>query len=75
MFIDKANNVYIAIPMCHLIEYSDNYSDTSGSLWQVKRDEVPPGNADLRIINSQSFKYKAAVVGKTGKNDTAKGES
>ena len=75
VFIDKANNVYIAIPMCHLIEYSDNYSDTSGSLWQVKRDEVPPGNADLRIINSQSFKYKAALVGKTGKNDTAKGES
>ena len=75
MFIDITNNVYIAIPMCNLIEYSDNYSDTSGSLWQLKRDEVPPGNADLRINNSQSFKYKAALVGKTGKNDTAKGES
>ena len=29
------------MPMCHLIEYSDNYSDTSGTLWQFKRDEVP----------------------------------
>ena len=25
--------------MSNLIEYSDNYSDTSGSLWQFKRDE------------------------------------
>ena len=48
-----------------MIEYSDNYSDTSGSLWQFKRDEVPNNNADLATDNSQSFKYKAALVGKT----------
>ena len=53
------------MPMYNLIEYSDNYSDTSGSLWQFKRDEVPANNADLTIDNSQSFKYKAALVGKT----------
>ena len=51
--------------MYNLIEYSDNYSDTSGSLWQFKRDEVPANNADLTINNSQSFKYKAALLGKT----------
>ena len=51
--------------MYNLIEYSDNYSDTSGSLWQFKRDEVPANNADLTIDNSQSFKYKAALLGKT----------
>ena len=51
--------------MYNLVEYSDNYSDTSGSLWQFKRDEVPAGNADLTINNSQSFKYKAALLGKT----------
>ena len=50
--------------MYNLIEYSDNYSDTSGSLLQFKRDEVPTGNADLTINNSQSFKYKAALLGK-----------
>ena len=44
--------------------YNDNYSDTS-SLQQFKRDEVPADNADLTIDNCQSFKYKAAVVGKT----------
>ena len=51
--------------MYNLIEYSDNYSDTSGSLWQFKRDEVPNNNADLTADNSQSLKDKAALVGKT----------
>ena len=51
--------------MYNLIEYSDNYSNTSGSLWQFKRDKVPAGNSDFTIDNSQSFKYKAALLGKT----------
>ena len=34
VFIDKANHIYIAMPIYNLIEYGDNYSDTSGSLWQ-----------------------------------------
>ena len=65
VFVDKANHIYNAMPMYNLAEHSDNYPDTSGSLWQLKRDEVPNDNADLTIDNSQSFKYKAAVVGKT----------
>ena len=65
MFVDEANHIYIAMPMCNLIEYSDNYSGTSGSLWQFERDEVPANNADLSVDNSQWFKYKAALVGKT----------
>ena len=64
-FFDEANHIYIAMPMCNLIEYSDNYSDTSGSLWRFKRDEVPAGNNDLTIDNSQSFKYKEALLEKT----------
>ena len=51
--------------MYNLIEYSDEYSDTSGGLWQFKRNEVPADNTDLTADNSQSFKYKAALVGKT----------
>ena len=31
VFADEANHIYIAMPMYNLIEYSDNYSDTSGS--------------------------------------------
>ena len=39
-FVDDANFVNITIPMYNLIEYSDNYSETSGSLWQFKRDKI-----------------------------------
>ena len=43
--------------MYNLIEHSDNYSDTSGSLWQFERDEVPTNDDDnLSIDNSQSIK-------------------
>ena len=66
------------MPMYNLIEYKDNFSDTSGSLWQLKRDEPPADNVDLGInndgvINSQSFKYIATLVGKT--KDVAGGNS
>ena len=36
---DNVDNLDIVMPMYNLIEYSDNYSDTSGRLWQFKRDE------------------------------------
>ena len=36
-FVDEAEFIDIVIPMYNLIEYSDNYSNTSGSLWQLKR--------------------------------------
>ena len=58
--------------MYNLIEYSDNYSDTSGSLWQFKRDEVPANDADLTVNNSKSFKYKAVLVGKTANHGNGK---
>ena len=71
MFVDEANHFYIAMPTYNLIKYSNNYSDTSRSLWQFKRDDVLVNNADLTIDGSKSFKYKAALVGKTA--DAASG--
>ena len=65
VFIDKANHIYIVMPMYNLIEDTDNYSDTSGSLLQFKRDEVPPNDDNLTINYSRSFKYKAALLGRT----------
>ena len=65
VFADEANYIYIAMPMYNLIEYSENYSDTSESLWQFKRDEASANNADLTTNNSKSFEYKAVLVGKT----------
>ena len=63
-YVDNADNLDIIMPMYNLIEYSDNYSDTSGSLWQFKRDESPVTNAgnndNISTANSTSFKYKSS---------------
>ena len=32
--IDNAQDIHIVMPMYNLVEYSDNYSKTSESLWQ-----------------------------------------
>ena len=73
VFVDEVNHIYIAIPMYNLTEYCDNYSYTSGTLWQVKRDAVPANNVDLTIDNSHSFNYKAALLGKTANHNGGKG--
>ena len=51
--------------MYNLIEYSDNYQDSSATLYQYKRDEPPEANAidDLTVDNSNSFKYKVSLLG------------
>ena len=57
------------LPMYNLIEYSDNYSKTSGSLWNYYRDE-PFLNANSAIAdfvtnnnnNSASFKFKTKIA-------------
>ena len=59
--------------MYNLIEHSDNYSDTCGSLWNFKRDEIV-NTADVTNGNkSPSFKYKACIIGNTDKNWIKKG--
>ena len=59
--------------MYNLIEYSDNYSDTSGSLWDFKRDEKVD-NADVtNNNNAPSFKYKASIIGNTENDGTKNG--
>ena len=45
------------MPMYNLIEYSDNYQDSSATLYQYKRDEPPDNNVNLMADNSTSFKY------------------
>ena len=63
--VDTAENLDIAMPMYNLIEYSDNYQDSSATLYQYKRDEPPEANAinDLTTDTSSSFKYKAELLG------------
>ena len=54
--------------MYNSIEYSDNYSDTSGSLWHFKRNESPIKDAgnpvNVSTGNSASFKYKSSILEK-----------
>ena len=56
------------MPMYNLIEYSNNYSDTSESLWQFRRDEIEE-NVDLSVDsnthipnNLSSYKYKSSLI-------------
>ena len=51
--IDNAQDIDIVMPMYNLIEYSDNYSRTSGSLWQYYKDD-PNDN----ITQSESLNLK-----------------
>ena len=71
-FIDDVDFINITIPMYNLIEYSDNYFDTSGNLWNFKRDEIER-DVDLTIDNASSFKYKANLIGNTENNGMKNG--
>ena len=65
--IDNAKDIDTVMPMYNLIEYSDNYAKTSGSLWQYFRDEP-----DDNIEDSESFKPKIKITGKTPNNNNEK---
>ena len=45
-FIDNVED--IVMPMYSLLEYSDNYSMTSGSLWNYFRDEINDGEDEKK---------------------------
>ena len=66
--VETGENLDIIMPVYNLIDYSDNYADPSGSLYQFKRDESPMNDADnpltVALNNSTSFKYKASLLGK-----------
>ena len=58
------------MPMYNLIKYSDNYSKTSGSLWQYCK-EIPAINDDGNIVDfnganaTDSFNFKTKITGQT----------
>ena len=55
--VDNEKDLHIVMPMYNLIEYSDNYSKTSGSLYQFYRDG-PNDN----ITDSETFKFKSIFL-------------
>ena len=64
-YVDTGENLDITMPMYNLMEYSDNYQDSSATLYQYKQDGPPEANAiaDLTADNSSSFKYKVSLLG------------
>ena len=64
---DNAQDIDIVMPMYNLIECSDNYSKTSGSLWQYYKD----GPND-KITQSESFKSRIKITGTTPAADNTK---
>ena len=74
--IDNAEDLDIVMPMYDLVEYSKNYSKTSGSLWNNYSNE-PNSGVGQNIINysikdSKPFDYKTTITEKLENNNTTK---
>ena len=57
--VETAEDLDIIMPMYNLLEYSDNYADSSASLWQFEKDEQNMNNgnpANVTTADSSSFK-------------------
>ena len=76
VLIDNAEDLNVVKPMYNLLEYSKNHKKTTDSFWNYYRDQ--PNNPHLNdddpttvdynadpITNSESFKYKRSITGKT----------
>ena len=73
--IDNAKDIDIVIPMYNLIEYSDNYAKTTGSLWKYCKDIPARNNNDEIVVFAannvtDSFNFKAKITGKTEDDGT-----
>ena len=68
--IEDADDLDIVMPMYDLLEYSKNYRKTIGSLYNYYRDELSDDADDnnfdsIKVINSNTFKYKNKITGNT----------
>ena len=70
--IEDADDLDVVMPMYNLLEYSKSYRKTIGSLYNYYRDEltndnIPANNVfnNIRVVNSNTFKYKNKIIGKT----------
>ena len=76
MQTDNAEDIDIVMPMYNLIEYSDNYAKTTGSLWQYCKNIPARNNANNAIIVfsednvTDLFKFEAKITCQTGDDGT-----
>ena len=68
--IENVNDLDVVMPMYNLLEYSENYRKTTGSLYKYYRDELDD-DADFNnylnnnVVSSSAFQYKSKLLGKT----------
>ena len=68
--IENAEGLEVVMPMYNLLEYSKNYSKTTGSFWNYYRDKPNSGlggsnnNLNYSAKDSKSFDYKTNITGK-----------
>ena len=70
VLVENVEDLDIVMLMYNLLEYSKNYSKTSGSLWNYYRDKLADdtndnNNPNRNAINSKSLKYKTSIIGST----------
>ena len=73
--IGNGNDIDTVMPMYNLIEYSDNYAKTTGSLWQYCKDIPARDNNNLIAEftagnTTDSSNFKAKITGQTGDDGT-----
>ena len=66
--VENAEDLDIVMPMYNLLEYSDNYQDSTGSLYPFKRDEPPDDNANV-ANDTTSLVYKSKLISGTDDNN------
>ena len=77
--VDNAKDIDIVMSMHNLMEYKNNYSKTSGSLWQYCKD-IPAVDNNNAILNfaknnlTDSFNFKVKMAGQTGDDGTKRVE-
>ena len=78
-FVDNTEDLDFVMAMYNLLEYRNNYSITSGSLWNYYRDGVNDAanenDAANKKINkttsNKSFEYKTKLIGSTQNNNSS----
>ena len=78
--IEDVDDLNIVMPMYNLLECSKSYKKTIGSFYNYYRgeltnDNIPAGNTfdNIRVVNSNIFKYKNKIIGNTYNADAGAG--
>ena len=73
ILIDNAEDLDIVMPMYNLLEYSQNYSMTSRSLWNYYRDEIH--DVDDNALDDNFIEYKTKIVKNTPERPGNEGDA